>query len=142
MNLVRKRNRKGWNIFYFDHVIKTGWRHNSNSTAVASKKYWPISDVNFDHVTKNDGQKNLNLEFQNNPTSWPGSLFIDIVQTKRKRLSFFIAPGNNVNVLILAFDNKNFLLSWEYKKSSAKRSMFLLSLFATKLIVYINFIYY
>ena len=54
---------------------------------------------------------------------------------KEKKFVIFIALGNSVEVIILAFFNKTLLLPWEHEKSSAKASMFLPSLFATKLIV-------
>ena len=44
---------------------------------------------------------------------------------KEKKFVIFIALGNSVEVIILAFLKKTFKLPWEYKKSSAKASLFL-----------------
>ena len=51
-------------------------------------------------------------------------------------MSFFIALENNINVIVLAFNNKTFLSSWVYEKSSTKASTVLPSFFTTKMIVY------
>ena len=56
---------------------------------------------------------------------------------REKVCHFLLLLGMALDVIIFAFDNKTFLLPWEYEKSSENVSMFLPSLFATKLIVYI-----
>ena len=61
--LFWSRDQNRWAI----NSLFAGWRHNSYSTAVASKKYWPISDVNFDHVIKADGQKKLQPRISKQP---------------------------------------------------------------------------
>ena len=60
-------------------------------------------------------------------------------QREKKKLSYsYFILGNNLDATILTSDNKTFLLSWEYEKSSAKASLFLPSLFAAKLILDIH----